>query len=129
MKMKLAFALNVCLFVGEPHLSIGRLLIEFFANLLTGVDGAQLFQKVRNCHACGSHLMVLIFYEVGQNALTKSKKGLIEKNSENYVEGLYSSRSLIFSKRVYSPLNTRSTVPVGPLRCLTTITSALPFTS
>ena len=41
----------------------------------------------------------------------------------------YSSRSLKFSNRVNSPLNSRSTLPVGPLRCLTTITSALPLSS
>jgi hypothetical protein len=68
-----------CLFIGEPHLSIGRLFTEFFANLLTGVSGAQLFQKVRHCPACGSHSMVLMSSEVGQNALAESKKGLIEK--------------------------------------------------
>lgn len=60
-----------CLFIGEPHLSLGRLFIEFFANLLTGVGGVPLFQKVRHCPKCGSHSMVPIESEAGNAAITR----------------------------------------------------------
>ena len=69
-----------CLFTGEPNLSIGRLFIEFFANFLAGSRvGVPLFQKVRHCPECGSHSMVMITSESGQNALTELKKKFIEK--------------------------------------------------
>lgn len=69
-----------CYFVGEPNLSVGRLSIEFIVNFLIGNGwGVPFFEKVRHCPECGSHSMVLITPESGQNALTKLKNVRLEK--------------------------------------------------
>jgi len=68
-----------CLFTGEPHLSLGRLFVEFFANLLILGGGSPMFEKVRHCPECRSHSMVLITSEAGQIAVAESKKHIIEK--------------------------------------------------
>jgi len=47
-----------CKYIGKPHISIGRLLIEFLANFSAGVTSVQLFDKVRHCPKCGGHTMV-----------------------------------------------------------------------
>lgn len=64
-----------CFYTGAPSLSIGRLFIEFIANLLVDGGGLPLFQKVRHCPECGSHSMVTLESEAGLIALaTKNEK-------------------------------------------------------
>ena len=80
-----------CLYTGEPHLSIGRLFIEFLANFLAGSGGGvPLFQKVRHCPECGSHSMVLITSESGQNALAEIKQKRLEKKQCDLCGGVLS---------------------------------------
>jgi len=62
-----------CLFIGQPSISIGRLLLEFFLNFISGVSGVQLFDKVRHCPACGDHSMVLCTSPAGETALEKQR--------------------------------------------------------
>jgi len=54
-------------------LSYGRLLIEFFINLISITD-VPLFQRVRHCPKCGGHSMVSMESEAGQSALEELKK-------------------------------------------------------
>jgi len=69
-----------CYFAGEPNLSVGRLSIEFIVNFLLGNGwGVPFFEKVRHCPECGSHAMVLMTSESGQNALAEIKKKRLEK--------------------------------------------------
>lgn len=72
-----------CMYTGEPHISLGRLFIEFFANLLTGVGGVSLFQKVRHCPECGKHSMVPIETEAGKLALSKRNENLEINSKQN----------------------------------------------
>jgi hypothetical protein len=69
-----------CYFTGEPNLSVGRLSIEFLVNFLIGNGwGVPFFVNVRHCPECGSHSMVLMTSESGQNALAELKKKRLEK--------------------------------------------------
>jgi hypothetical protein len=80
-----------CFYTGEPSLSTGRLFIEFLANFLAGSGGGvPLFQKVRHCPECGSHSMVLITSESGQNALAEQKKKRLEKKQCDLCGGVLS---------------------------------------
>lgn len=69
-----------CYFTGEPNLSVGRLSIEFIVNFLIGNGwGVPFFEKVRHCPECGSHSMVLMTSESGQNVLAEQKRKRLEK--------------------------------------------------
>jgi hypothetical protein len=62
-----------CLFIGQPSISIGRLVLEFFLNFIGGVSGVQVFDKVRHCPNCGSHSMVLYTSSAGETALERQR--------------------------------------------------------
>lgn len=62
-----------CFFTGWPKISVGRLLVEFFTNLIFYTN-VPFFQKVRHCPKCGGHSMVSIETEAGQRALEKQKE-------------------------------------------------------
>ncbi|WP_223908707.1 hypothetical protein [Geobacter sp. AOG1] len=61
-----------CFFTGTPKVSVGRLLTEFFTNLIFYTN-VPFFQKVRHCPECGGHSMVSIETEAGRIALEKNK--------------------------------------------------------
>ena len=80
-----------CFFTGEPSLSVGRLSIEFIVNFLIGNGwGVPFFEKVRHCPECGSHSMVLMPSESGQNALAELNKKRPEKKQCDLCGGVLS---------------------------------------
>jgi hypothetical protein len=62
-----------CHFIGTPRLSVGRLFIEFFINLFIS-SSVPIFEKIRHCPDCGTHSMVSIASEAGENALAARSK-------------------------------------------------------